>query len=196
MVLSPLLLVQVMICHPFRFRDRISYLSRFANNRMKCDGRPALIPRLHGPAGIPGLINDQEHDVYRAGSFLLASIVKLPALRAAIHKNSCGLSSGVRKIRLFGVAAGLGTVNVVASFPIVTVPTEFPWTSTFPITCSATPLEPPFAVTPNPLSVVPETPVPVLLEPPMPAPLVLEPATPVPAAGVVPPDSAGVGTRR
>ena len=35
-----------------------------------------------------------------AGSALLASIVKLPALRAAIHKNASGLPSGVRKIRL------------------------------------------------------------------------------------------------
>ncbi len=72
--------------------------------------------------------------VTSAGSVLLASIVKLPALRAPIHKNSCGLSSGVRKIGLLGVAAALNTVNVFVLAAMVTEPTEFPWTSTFPTT--------------------------------------------------------------
>lgn len=60
------------------------------------------------------------------GSGWLASIVKLPALRALIHKNACGFSSGVSRIRRFAVAAALPTVRVLVFAAIVTEPAELP----------------------------------------------------------------------
>jgi len=99
--------------------------------------------------------------VTAAGSVVLESIVKLPALRAPIHKNAFGSPSGVGKMRLFAVTAALLTVNVFVPFAIVTDPAELPWTSTLPFTCSATSAAVlAVADTPIPLSLLPDRPWP------------------------------------